>query len=472
MTTDNLSPITSSTNTGGTTSQNDAARRAQDRAKLASLAAEFESMLTMSMLRDMRTSGRWTSDGESADTLGAETFDSTFDQELSRYLSQSRGFGLSDQLMRVLDRLDAEHGAGTSAALADSLSPATTSGGTASRTSSRASTSTGYSGRMGWNGLHLDPPPSGNSGAQWAGFNADRAMAGTDDNSIKDAFYRWTQGLSFNPAGKGKAAIGEFLRANVDSAREYGINVLDVDGDKMLVETAESGPEWVDVVAGAGSDNPSETKWQWLCQSEYGVPIGGGALGDALSSLRSTSGGAEMARTVLADGGLIGDALTARLQTAAADARSGRTTPTTPRTWTTEPPTLAYDTPATAADGLRTPTAYVTSGYGWRQDPITGATRFHRGVDLRAASGSDVASTGAGRVTFSGNDGAYGTTVVVEHNNGLSTRYAHLQSALVNLGDEVQEGQTVGLAGQTGRATGPHVHYEVIADGRSVDPLR
>src|SRR4029078_1419191 len=165
-----------------------------------------------------------------------------------------------------------EHGAGTSAALADTLSPATTtSGGTASRTSSRDST--GYSGRMGWNGLHLDPPPSGNSGAQWAGLNVDGAIAGGDDNSIKDAFYRWTQGLSFNPAGKGKAAIGEFLRANVDSAREYGINVLDVDGEKILVETAESGPEWVDVVQAAGSDNPGETKWQWLCQSEYGVPI-------------------------------------------------------------------------------------------------------------------------------------------------------------------------------------------------------
>jgi murein DD-endopeptidase MepM/ murein hydrolase activator NlpD len=127
-----------------------------------------------------------------------------------------------------------------------------------------------------------------------------------------------------------------------------------------------------------------------------------------------------------------------------ADARTGRST--TPRTATTEPPTLAYDVPATAADTLRTPTARVTSAYGWRQDPITGETRFHRGVDLRATSGSEVATTGAGRVTFSGNDGAYGTTVVVEHANGLSTRYAHLMTSLVNLGDEEQEGQTVGLA--------------------------
>jgi murein DD-endopeptidase MepM/ murein hydrolase activator NlpD len=121
---------------------------------------------------------------------------------------------------------------------------------------------------------------------------------------------------------------------------------------------------------------------------------------------------------------------------------------------------------------LPTSNAKVTSGFGWRQDPISGQTRFRRGVDLRAAAGDEVTSTGSGRVVFSGNDGAYGTTVVVEHANGLSTRYAHLLSALVHLGDEVEEGQTVGLAGQSGRTTGPHVHYEVRASGQAVDPLR
>jgi len=73
---------------------------------------------------------------------------------------------------------------------------------------------------------------------------------------------------------------------------------------------------------------------------------------------------------------------------------------------------------------------------------------------------------------FSGANGGYGTNVVIEHANGIRTRYAHLSAALVNVGDEVNEGQPIGLAGHTGRATGPHVHYEVLARGRAVDPLR
>jgi murein DD-endopeptidase MepM/ murein hydrolase activator NlpD len=122
--------------------------------------------------------------------------------------------------------------------------------------------------------------------------------------------------------------------------------------------------------------------------------------------------------------------------------------------------------------GLRTVTSEVSSGFGWRQDPFTGATSFHRGVDVRAAEGTPVASTGAGRVLFSGTDGGYGTSVVVEHANGLTTRYAHLSAALVGAGDLVNDGQILGLVGQSGRATGPHLHYEVRVDGRAVDPLQ
>jgi murein DD-endopeptidase MepM/ murein hydrolase activator NlpD len=127
---------------------------------------------------------------------------------------------------------------------------------------------------------------------------------------------------------------------------------------------------------------------------------------------------------------------------------------------------------ATSIDDLTRPTAKLTSGFGWRKDPLTGATSFHRGVDLKAAEGDPVGATGAGRVVFSGQTGGYGTNVVVEHANGLRTRYAHLSAALVATGDQVSEGQAIGLAGHTGRATGPHVHYEVLAGGRAVDPLR
>jgi murein DD-endopeptidase MepM/ murein hydrolase activator NlpD len=114
----------------------------------------------------------------------------------------------------------------------------------------------------------------------------------------------------------------------------------------------------------------------------------------------------------------------------------------------------------------------VTSGFGWRRDPFTGEARFHKGVDLRAAYGQDVAAAAGGTVVFSGNQGSYGTTVVLEHANGTRSRYAHLSLALVAAGDEVEPGQLVGQAGQSGRATGPHVHLEVVdRNGRPLNPL-
>ena len=141
------------------------------------------------------------------------------------------------------------------------------------------------------------------------------------------------------------------------------------------------------------------------------MPTGGGALGQALSSLRGLPGGQELARTVLADSRLVGDALAARLQSVAADARGGRTPATRrPMPGAAGPPTPAAAIARDGAEILRTPTSAVTSGFGWRQDPFSGATRFHRGVDLRAAAGDHVTSTGAGRVVFSGTDGGYGTT--------------------------------------------------------------
>jgi hypothetical protein len=111
-------------------------------------------------------------------------------------------------------------------------------------------------------GLNLTPPPSANSGATWAGFNNDRALAGGDPDSVKDAFFRWTTGLNFNPAGHTKEEIEAFLRSQIDNARAYGITILDVRGDSILVETRERGPEWVDVVQNAGGTGASPWTWQ------------------------------------------------------------------------------------------------------------------------------------------------------------------------------------------------------------------
>jgi murein DD-endopeptidase MepM/ murein hydrolase activator NlpD len=115
----------------------------------------------------------------------------------------------------------------------------------------------------------------------------------------------------------------------------------------------------------------------------------------------------------------------------------------------------------------------VTSHFGWRRDPLTGAARFHQGVDLKAAYGQDVQSAGNGRVVFAGSQGGYGTTVMVEHGDGTRTRYAHLSVALVAAGDTVAAGQTLGQAGSSGRSTGPHLHFEVLGpDGKALDPLK
>jgi murein DD-endopeptidase MepM/ murein hydrolase activator NlpD len=113
----------------------------------------------------------------------------------------------------------------------------------------------------------------------------------------------------------------------------------------------------------------------------------------------------------------------------------------------------------------------VTSAFGWRRDPFTNKMKFHQGVDLRAAYGQEVQAAGAGKVVFSGDQGAYGTSVVVEHEDGTRTRYAHLSAAVVRKGDQVSAGEPVGRAGKSGRATGTHLHFEVIdRDGRRVAP--
>lgn len=112
----------------------------------------------------------------------------------------------------------------------------------------------------------------------------------------------------------------------------------------------------------------------------------------------------------------------------------------------------------------------LTSDYGWRSDPFSGAARFHHGVDLKAAYGQEVPAAGDGQVVEAADRGAYGLTVVIEHQGGLRTRYAHLANAAVSVGDRVLQGQEIGRVGQSGRATGPHLHFEVIRNGQRVDP--
>lgn len=113
---------------------------------------------------------------------------------------------------------------------------------------------------------------------------------------------------------------------------------------------------------------------------------------------------------------------------------------------------------------------WLSSRFGQRTDPFSGRLTMHRGVDFAAKEGSDVVATGAGVVTFAGQRWGYGNLVEVNHGNGIATRYAHMKEVLVSAGDIVRAGDVIATVGSTGRSTGPHVHYEVLRNGRQVDP--
>lgn len=115
--------------------------------------------------------------------------------------------------------------------------------------------------------------------------------------------------------------------------------------------------------------------------------------------------------------------------------------------------------------------AVVSSRFGMRSDPLTGERRMHRGVDIAAPRGTPIHAFERGRVTFSGSHGAHGNAVIVRHANGVETLYAHLSENSVRAGDAVSSGTQLGRVGSTGRSTGPHLHFEVMHDGRHVDPL-
>lgn len=115
---------------------------------------------------------------------------------------------------------------------------------------------------------------------------------------------------------------------------------------------------------------------------------------------------------------------------------------------------------------------WISSYFGQRTDPFTGRNAFHRGVDFAGRAGSQVVAVASGVVTYSKDRFGYGRTVEINHGNGYVTRYAHNQKALVKVGETVQKGDPIALMGSTGRSTGPHLHFEVLRNGRAVDPMR
>lgn len=114
---------------------------------------------------------------------------------------------------------------------------------------------------------------------------------------------------------------------------------------------------------------------------------------------------------------------------------------------------------------------WMSSYFGRRTDPFTGKLANHKGVDFAGKAGTEVVAVADGIVTWSSKRYGYGKLVEINHGNGYSTRYAHNAENLVSVGDEVKKGQTVALMGDTGRATGPNLHFEVLRDGRQVNPV-
>ncbi|HTW37221.1 MAG TPA: M23 family metallopeptidase [Steroidobacteraceae bacterium] len=114
---------------------------------------------------------------------------------------------------------------------------------------------------------------------------------------------------------------------------------------------------------------------------------------------------------------------------------------------------------------------FISSYFGPRDDPITGREEFHKGVDFAGNEGDTVVAVAAGVVTWSGARSGYGNLVEIDHGKGYVTRYAHNERTLVSVGQTVTRGEPIALMGSTGRSTGPHVHFEVLHNGRAVNPL-
>jgi len=126
---------------------------------------------------------------------------------------------------------------------------------------------------------------------------------------------------------------------------------------------------------------------------------------------------------------------------------------------------LAFATPM-----LWPVSGWLSSSFGSRDDPFTGDADFHRGVDISALKGTPVFATADGKVRAAGFNGAYGKSVMIDHGFGIATRFGHLSGFAVTVGQAVRRGDVIGYVGSTGRATSPHLHYEILLNGRAVNP--
>ena len=112
-----------------------------------------------------------------------------------------------------------------------------------------------------------------------------------------------------------------------------------------------------------------------------------------------------------------------------------------------------------------------TSDYGWREDPITGVRSFHTGTDMACPQGTPILASQSGRVSSVGYNRIYGNFIIIDHGNGYQTLYAHQYKTIAKKGQWVSQGTKIGLVGSTGYSTGPHLHFTVYKNGKTVNPF-
>jgi len=114
----------------------------------------------------------------------------------------------------------------------------------------------------------------------------------------------------------------------------------------------------------------------------------------------------------------------------------------------------------------------ITSPFGYRKSPFTGKKSFHSGLDISNRKGTKIVSSATGKVIFTGKKTSYGNVVIIDHGYGKATKYAHLREILVHKGQQIKRGEAIATLGNTGRSTGPHLHYEVLVNGTPVNPSK
>ena len=114
---------------------------------------------------------------------------------------------------------------------------------------------------------------------------------------------------------------------------------------------------------------------------------------------------------------------------------------------------------------------FISSGYGVRKNPFTATTDFHMGIDITAPVGQPVAASASGTVIFTGYKSGYGNMIVIDHGYGIQTHYGHLSKILVNEGQKIRRWDIIALVGNTGKSSGPHLHYEIVRNDNPLNPL-